>query len=309
MLTEQGRHEEAAAQGLGLSPWGAPAAEFWLLLGQAQASGRLFGLAGQSYERALALADQPAWTMEPDGARSWRPRALLADLAGRQGQWPRAFAQIEPLLAEHGDDATVQQVYLQAALGTGRYAEATALCTRVLDRADCPHDRAEGLAKALEAFGIAGQGLLRRFAEWPGGFTPLAQRLMADRRWHELLQLSRRWPDQPGAAQAGGLALFQLGRLEEAERVLRQACERRPTEADTWHNLGMVQRRLGQTHEAAASFELAATLDPRALAACLQLARLAHEHRDRAAQQRWVERCRQLAPHHPETLALGQLGD
>ncbi|WP_371169998.1 tetratricopeptide repeat protein [Aliiroseovarius sp. 2305UL8-7] len=58
-----------------------------------------------------------------------------------------------------------------------------------------------------------------------------------------------------------GSANLQLGRLGQAERILRQATKKDDTFAPAWNNLGVVLMETGQTGEAARVFEIAFGLD------------------------------------------------
>nr|WP_282569305.1 tetratricopeptide repeat protein [Aliiroseovarius sp. S1339] len=58
-----------------------------------------------------------------------------------------------------------------------------------------------------------------------------------------------------------GSANLQLGRLGQAERILRQATEKDGTFVPAWNNLGVVLMETGQTGEAARVFQIAFGLD------------------------------------------------
>ena len=60
---------------------------------------------------------------------------------------------------------------------------------------------------------------------------------------------------------ASGSANLQLGRLGQAERILRQATEKDGTFVPAWNNLGVVLMETGQTGEAARVFQIAFGLD------------------------------------------------
>lgn len=58
-----------------------------------------------------------------------------------------------------------------------------------------------------------------------------------------------------------GSANLQLGRLGQAERILRQATKKDPDFAPAWNNLGVVLMETGQIGEAARVFQIAFGLD------------------------------------------------
>ncbi len=58
-----------------------------------------------------------------------------------------------------------------------------------------------------------------------------------------------------------GSASLGLGRLQTAERLLRQALDQDETSPEIWNNLGVVLMELGETAEAAQSFQRAYALD------------------------------------------------
>ena len=65
----------------------------------------------------------------------------------------------------------------------------------------------------------------------------------------------------PEALAAMGTANIALGRLGQAEPLLRRAAERDPGSAPAWNNLGVVLLETGRPREAAASFRRAFALD------------------------------------------------
>ncbi len=58
-----------------------------------------------------------------------------------------------------------------------------------------------------------------------------------------------------------GSANLGLGRMQTAERLLRQALEKEETSPEIWNNLGVVLMELDETAEAAQSFQRAYALD------------------------------------------------
>ncbi|RMD89662.1 MAG: tetratricopeptide repeat protein, partial [Alphaproteobacteria bacterium] len=58
-----------------------------------------------------------------------------------------------------------------------------------------------------------------------------------------------------------GSANLRLGRLDQAERLLRRAVERDPDFAAAWNNLGVVLMEKGEAAEAVRVFEIAFSLD------------------------------------------------
>jgi Flp pilus assembly protein TadD len=65
----------------------------------------------------------------------------------------------------------------------------------------------------------------------------------------------------PALRELGAVALLQ-GRVPEAKRLLLHTCRLRPSDADSWNNLGCAQERLGHWKEARQAFRRAAELAP-----------------------------------------------
>ncbi|WP_407650454.1 tetratricopeptide repeat protein [Anianabacter salinae] len=65
----------------------------------------------------------------------------------------------------------------------------------------------------------------------------------------------------PDTLSAMGSANLKLGRLDQAENLLRQAVEKDETFVPAWNNLGVVLMEQGKTGEAMATFRQAFALD------------------------------------------------
>lgn len=69
-------------------------------------------------------------------------------------------------------------------------------------------------------------------------------------------------PAEPKATLYLGIALGRQNRLDEAEAVLRRACELAPIDALPWYNLGRIHQLAGRAESAADCFRQALRRDP-----------------------------------------------
>jgi len=93
----------------------------------------------------------------------------------------------------------------------------------------------------------------------------VGHRLMAAGEYELALDAYTRAAGQQGlnvdTLSALGSANLRLGRLNQAEALLRRAVEEDPDYAPAWNNLGVVLMELGKTSEAAESFRRAFATD------------------------------------------------
>jgi tetratricopeptide (TPR) repeat protein len=123
----------------------------------------------------------------------------------------------------------------------------------------CADDR----LRPLEPGGAAPPGVDRR-AEAVDGLT-VGHRLMAAGEYELALEEYLRAGAEQGLTadvlSALGSANLRLGRLGQAERLLRRAIEEDETFAAAWNNLGVVLMERGETGEASRVFRTAFALD------------------------------------------------
>lgn len=81
------------------------------------------------------------------------------------------------------------------------------------------------------------------------------------------------WPEDADLRVGLGIALYELGRVDEAIAQLRQACELAPGSALAWFNLGEAVAREAHTEEAMAALQRALEIEPGRIPARLSLAR------------------------------------
>ncbi|MBF0182248.1 MAG: tetratricopeptide repeat protein [Magnetococcales bacterium] len=120
-------------------------------------------------------------------------------------------------------------------------------------------------------------------------------------------------PDFVDARINRGMALTELGRLEEAEESLREALRRQPEDARALGNLGVVLKRLGRFVEAGECFERVLAVHPGHVESWSNLANL---HKEAGRMERALEcyrRALALRPDHVEVMvncgmALGEAG-
>ncbi|MGR3756746.1 MAG: tetratricopeptide repeat protein [Tranquillimonas sp.] len=105
---------------------------------------------------------------------------------------------------------------------------------------------------------------LRSDAEYPDGLI-VGHRLMAAGEYELALKAYLRGAAQHGAGtdvlSALGSANLKLGRLGQAERLLRQAVKEDPAFVPAWNNLGVVLMERGEIGEASEVFRRAFALD------------------------------------------------
>jgi tetratricopeptide (TPR) repeat protein len=88
-------------------------------------------------------------------------------------------------------------------------------------------------------------------------------------------QATRVAPTDPAGPRTGGLRAAAWGEAEAAEPRLSEALRRAPSDARTWHALGVVRLKLGDLPGAESAYREGATRDPRGLDNHIGLATLA----------------------------------
>jgi tetratricopeptide (TPR) repeat protein len=88
-------------------------------------------------------------------------------------------------------------------------------------------------------------------------------------------QATRVAPTDPAGPRTGGLRAAAWGEVEEAEPRLAEALRRAPSDARTWHALGVVRLKLGDLSGAESAYREGAARDPRGLDNHIGLATLA----------------------------------
>ena len=175
--------------------------------------------------------------------------------------------------------ATVQDV--MALLERAKVAEAIALARKALD---------SGLEAPL---------LLNLRAYWLEGENRPIEALEDLHRARELA------PGDPTVANALGLCLAKVGRLDEAYEAFRDCAAAAPGFAPAHFNSGWTLEELGELDLARAAFEEAARLDPGSPDPLGRLAALAARRSQWPAARDYAERAYALAPAHAAaTLAL-----
>jgi tetratricopeptide (TPR) repeat protein len=82
------------------------------------------------------------------------------------------------------------------------------------------------------------------------------------------------WSEDSDLRVCLGIALYEQGKVDEAVKHLRYACELSPTSAPAWFNLGEALAREAHSHDAVAALQRAIQLDPAHITARLSLARV-----------------------------------
>lgn len=122
----------------------------------------------------------------------------------------------------------------------------------------------------------------------PVPFLELGHALELAHRYDEALalydQATEIAPRDPSGPKTGGLRAARWGEIELAAPRLEEALRRDSRDAETWHALGVVRLRLGDTTGARVAYESGLVADPRALENRVGLATLAlAEHRPGSA--------------------------
>jgi Flp pilus assembly protein TadD len=215
----------------------------------------------------------------------------LAGMAYRQGRYEEACAWLRQALDRQEHDPILHSNLGAAYRAAGRLTEAEA-CYRQALR--LKPDFAEGhnnLGNVLAALGNTGEAVAhyRQAVLIHPGYTEAhsnlglalmsqgeaaeaathfreAVRLQPARAERPLAQLRQAVRGRPDLAEVRcqlGLALADLGRLEEAEAPLREALELHPENVPALNHLGMLLEEMNRAAEGLALLQRAAALDPR----------------------------------------------
>ncbi|MBC7541635.1 MAG: glycosyltransferase [Candidatus Sericytochromatia bacterium] len=301
-LSAMGDPEGVLTVGTAHPELGAAFPDYWLIMGYAAVLLQQLDDAKGYFARAQTLDPALPVVHETDGARTWKPRAYLAQVALMELDWPHGYQEAKALMAEQGDKAVVQLLFVRAAMAMGDDGAVAELCQKLLDRWPVSAGLADKLASLLEEFGGRGQRLLEPFIGWPGGFLPVARRLSAAGQLDLVLTLCDRWVTVIGAEAwaIAGSALVRLDRLEEALRAFDEACTLEPGDWENWHQLGLVAMQLGDREAATVACQEALRRHPGALAAMITLLDLAAMVGDFPQASVLLAQARQMAPNHPE---------
>jgi Tfp pilus assembly protein PilF len=99
-----------------------------------------------------------------------------------------------------------------------------------------------------------------------------------------------------------GVALLELGEIEEGEAMVRAALEGDETYAPAWRNLGRLQEMHGDTLQAIAAMRRAFDADPYFTAAGIDLARLLYARHADSESAAVLRRVLARSPDHPDAL-------
>lgn len=220
----------------------------WTARGHAALRTRAFGMAHESFRRALALD-----TRSPDALRGATDAAAGVQRLGEETTFLRGVAAAET------DNAAVR-VELSHALATlGNAEEAIAAA---MDAARIDPDSAEPLQQLASIFADVGDAVQ---------LAPIAN------------QLLKRFPTRDEGRYYQAAALFLAGRATEAERPIRTLLSVNPRHAKGQNMLGVVCASLGNHECAQAAFAASLELDPRDPSVYVNLAHLRVERGDAAA--------------------------
>jgi tetratricopeptide (TPR) repeat protein len=283
-------------------PLGERFPDYWLVVGYAHVRRQETDEARACFERALAFAAASPVVLETAGARTWKPRAYLAQVALMEMDAPTAWQEAKSLLAEAGDQLIVQVLAVRAAMAMGDDEAALAVCRQALDRWPVSDKLGDILAGALDEFGARGQRLLEPFIEWPGGFFAVVRRLASAGQWELILTLCERWTERLGAAAyaMAGMALLEQGQYPEALDAFDSACALEPEVWEHWGQLADTARLMGDRETASAAYREAHLRHPGALSPLLGLCDLAALAGNLEQSAAWLVQANQVAPQHPE---------
>ncbi|MBC7541792.1 MAG: hypothetical protein H7338_03595, partial [Candidatus Sericytochromatia bacterium] len=272
--------------------------DYWLIVGRAFLSTGRKARAQTCFERAAAFAGGGPCAFETGGARTWKPAAYLALLAGEQGNWSRTLQGLRPWLPETRHDPFVQRLYLHALLAMGDTDAATAHCADLL-AASGATDVAIALAEVLDRFGPLGAPILTRFADWAGGFSVVAARLARQSAWGQLLAFGQRWEPVVGAAAvlAQGQAAAGLGEDQVAAGLLTLACGLDPVLPAAWIARAELAARTGT--DPMAHWQRALALAPDSVPILATLIDHYAGTGDMRRAEDLVRRLRDIDPQHP----------
>ena len=200
----------------------------WTARGTAALQAKAFGMAYESFRRALDLGSR-----SPVVLRGLTDAAVQARSLADETEWLKARAAAEP------DNAAVRVELSHVLASLGHTGDAIAAAR---DAARIDPARAEPLEQLASIF--ADEGDARQLGQ------------IAD-------ELVRRFPARDDGRYYQATALFLAGRSREAEGPLRLLLSANPRHARGQNLLGVVCGSLGKQDCAGAAFAAAADLDPR----------------------------------------------
>jgi tetratricopeptide (TPR) repeat protein len=280
--------------------------DYWLTLGAAYASLGKSDEAKRQFEHILSLPAAEPVAFETAGARTWKPRLYLAQIAASASDGAAVLGYVEPLMAEHGDHPRIACLYFYGLVATGRTDEAEAFVVSRLAVPDVPEEFVEGVLRVLESFGEKAVPYMDRVASLPGAYRVIANRLTANEDWPGLLTYSRRWTAELGAPAwlHQGFAYWELGQVGEAEVCFGQAVSRDPELVLAWHNLGVLASRRQDWQTARLAFEGALSAGPTSFPTLVELLDVLARQGDADAAKPLFDMARNLMPEHPEVQRL-----
>jgi tetratricopeptide (TPR) repeat protein len=283
LLEERGRLEEARQafeQVTGKNPVHGLA---WFRLGEIAFKERRLDDADAAYQRAGQSPPQPAFTTAGVTARRVVPLSAYAQLglarvALERGLETQAAATLDSLIGVHPTFGPAHT--LRAGLRSKADGNSPASGRAYVPPADAALDAvvaSSGMRDLLlKHAAVAARGgdrewrefLVRRAAQFnprdPNVLMELAAMLQVTDRATEALEVLKQHaqlvPGDHHTLVEQGKCLTDLGRLDEAEAVLRQAVRVRDAAAE--YNLGTVLDRQGRTDEARVRYERALAIDP-----------------------------------------------
>ena len=200
----------------------------WTARGNAALQAKAFGMAHESFRKALELDSR-----SPVALRGLTDAASQARRLDEESEWLKGLAAAEP------DNAAVrvELSHVLASLGSTEEAIAAARDARRIDP-----ERAEPLEQMASIFADVGDA---------GRLGPIADELV------------RRFPARDEGRYYQAAALFLAGRASDAEGPIRALLSANPRHAKGQNLLGVVCGSLGKSECAGAAFAAAASLNPR----------------------------------------------
>jgi tetratricopeptide (TPR) repeat protein len=285
--------------------------DYWLAMGVAYAGLEQPAQAQRCFEAVLGLPAAEPVTFETSGARTWKPRLYLAQLAAAASDGAAVLSLVQPLMAEHGEHPRIAALYFYGLVATDQDDEAERFVVARLAAYPVAEEFVEAVLRVLESLGESGIPHMERAAGMPGAYAVIAKRLIANRDWQGLLVYSQRWSAQIGALAwlHQGFAYWELGQGGEAEVAFGQAVSLDPELVLAWHNLGVLASRRQDWQTARVAFEGALGAGPSSFPTLVELLEVLARQGDTDAAKPLFEMARGMMPEHPEILRLaGTLG-
>lgn len=174
-------------------------------------------------ERALGLSD-------------WNRAQVISSVLSRM--------RVPPLAAQFNNPARAQGLMRELGILRQRQLQSNAVTQARMDFATAMA-QAPGDKFLRENYAV----FLKSIGDKPGALA-------------EYLSVTKEYPHDFPATLSAGRLLGELGRLAEAETMLRRAAEQRPTQPDAWFELGVVLLAGGQYDAALAMLDRVARQHP-----------------------------------------------